>query len=155
MPRFNTQGKNAESTVKFFNFYQELNAIYSYIFAVSTFKLPASTVCCNSSETVGLTAIEKLIKEQFCLVINFSLSHKWISHTYIYSVQVCTDTLVLIRNKKKGERNESRRNKSRKSFRMCDFIHSNYYISHKSLLSIPSKSYAKSSHPVNSSCYLH
>lgn len=35
--------KHAESTVKFFNFYQEFNEICAYIFAVSTFKLPAST----------------------------------------------------------------------------------------------------------------
>lgn len=36
-------------------------------------------------------------------------------------------TLVLIRNKKKGERNEPRRNKSRKYFQMCDLIYNTYY----------------------------
>lgn len=66
---------------------------------------------------------------------------------YIYS------TLVLIRDKNKGERKGPGEKKSRKSFQMCDFIYNTYYKSHKSLLSIPYNNYAKSCHTINSYCY--
>lgn len=60
MPQVNNQGKNAETTVKFFIFYEEFNETYSYTFAVSTSKLAASSICDYRSVTAVITAIAKL-----------------------------------------------------------------------------------------------